>query len=173
MPPPVTWDASAGEPRQDALAGCDAVLHLAGESISQRWTAEAKIRIRESRVNGTRHLAQALSKLPVRSNSCPGTTSAWAASSTAKRNASPGHPRQAAAGSAAPTGSPTATRPEAPQTESAAPAPKTPFSGPLSPPSPDPEQRAAPVPRLQQSGTAARGESHPHKRGNGTPPLAP
>lgn len=38
----------------------DAVIHLAGESIAQRWTAAAKERIRESRVDGTRLLATAL-----------------------------------------------------------------------------------------------------------------
>jgi len=40
----------------------DAVIHLAGENIAQRWTAEAKKRIRESRVDGTRLLATALAK---------------------------------------------------------------------------------------------------------------
>jgi uncharacterized protein len=38
----------------------DAVIHLAGESIAQRWTSAAKGRIRESRVDGTRLLATAL-----------------------------------------------------------------------------------------------------------------
>src|SRR5687768_2801043 len=40
----------------------DAVIHLAGESIAQRWTSTAKRRIRESRVDGTRLLATALAK---------------------------------------------------------------------------------------------------------------
>src|ERR1051326_2439777 len=43
-------------PRGEDLAGCDAVVNLAGESIGQRWTAAAKQRIVESRVNGTRAL---------------------------------------------------------------------------------------------------------------------
>ena len=40
----------------------DAVIHLAGENIAQRWTAEAKRRIRESRVAATRLLCAALAK---------------------------------------------------------------------------------------------------------------
>lgn len=43
-----------------ALAGCDAVVHLAGEPVAQRWTAEARARILSSRVDGTRNLVQAL-----------------------------------------------------------------------------------------------------------------
>jgi uncharacterized protein (TIGR01777 family) len=40
----------------------DAVIHLAGENIAQRWTAAAKKRIRESRVDATRLLCAALAK---------------------------------------------------------------------------------------------------------------
>jgi len=43
-----------------ALAGADAVVHLAGEPIAQRWTGATKQRIRESRIEGTRLLASAL-----------------------------------------------------------------------------------------------------------------
>ena len=40
------------------IEGCDAVVHLAGESIAEgRWTEEKKKRIRESRVKGTACLA--------------------------------------------------------------------------------------------------------------------
>jgi uncharacterized protein (TIGR01777 family) len=46
-----------------ALAGRDAVVHLAGESIAQRWSASAKARIRESRVQGTRNLVSSLRAL--------------------------------------------------------------------------------------------------------------
>ena len=42
----------------------DAVIHLAGESIAQRWTPTAKARIRDSRVLGTRLLCEALVNLP-------------------------------------------------------------------------------------------------------------
>jgi uncharacterized protein (TIGR01777 family) len=45
----------------DALAGCDAIVHLAGEPVAQRWTEEAKSRITKSRVEGTRNLVAAMS----------------------------------------------------------------------------------------------------------------
>lgn len=46
----------------DAVSGFDAVIHLAGESIIGRWTAEKKAKIRDSRVAGTRYLAEALAQ---------------------------------------------------------------------------------------------------------------
>lgn len=51
-------DAPAWRPMDEPapVNGCDAVVHLAGENIAQRWTDEAKQRIRESRVVGTRNL---------------------------------------------------------------------------------------------------------------------
>lgn len=42
---------------------CDAVVHLAGESVAQRWGAEAKRRIRESRVESTRRIVESLQRL--------------------------------------------------------------------------------------------------------------
>jgi hypothetical protein len=42
------------------LRDVDAVLHLAGEPVAQRWTAAVKQRIHDSRVIGTRHLVAAL-----------------------------------------------------------------------------------------------------------------
>lgn len=42
---------------EEALAGCDACLNLAGESLDARWTAERKRRIRESRVRSTARVA--------------------------------------------------------------------------------------------------------------------
>ncbi len=47
-------------PPSEALAGADAVVHLIGEQVAQRWTDEAKESIRESRVASTRLLVQAL-----------------------------------------------------------------------------------------------------------------
>ena len=58
----VRWDPAAGEIDAAALPGFDAVVHLAGESIQGRWTAEKKRRIRDSRVNGTRLLCEALAE---------------------------------------------------------------------------------------------------------------
>jgi uncharacterized protein (TIGR01777 family) len=46
-----------------ALQGVDAIIHLAGETIQGRWTPEKKRAIRESRVEGTRNLVSALSKM--------------------------------------------------------------------------------------------------------------
>ena len=69
LPPNVrlsVWDALAGPPPEAALRDADAVIHLAGEQVGQRWTAESKRRIRESRVQGTRNLVEAMSKLPDR-----------------------------------------------------------------------------------------------------------
>ena len=57
----ISWDPLA--PLQAAaVSGFDAVIHLAGESIVGRWTAEKQKAIRESRINGTRHLAAALAE---------------------------------------------------------------------------------------------------------------
>lgn len=66
LPPGVklsTWDPVKDQPPQESLRDAGAVIHLAGESVAQRWTALAKQRIRESRVAGTRHLVQAISNL--------------------------------------------------------------------------------------------------------------
>lgn len=48
---------------RDALEGAFAVIHLAGEPISQRWSAVAKERILTSRRDGTRLLAETLAGL--------------------------------------------------------------------------------------------------------------
>ncbi|MGH7894800.1 MAG: NAD-dependent epimerase/dehydratase family protein, partial [Candidatus Binatia bacterium] len=58
----VTWDPEGGA--VPAMDGIDAVVHLAGASIAGgRWTPERKRDIRESRVEGTRALAEALAGL--------------------------------------------------------------------------------------------------------------
>jgi uncharacterized protein (TIGR01777 family) len=53
-------------PRPEDLSGCDAVVHLAGEPVAQRWTKDAKRRILESREMGTRSLVEAMSQQPPR-----------------------------------------------------------------------------------------------------------
>lgn len=59
-----TWNPASGLDLT-ALDGLDAVVHLAGENIAAaRWTAAAKQRIRESRVQGTRFLCEALATAP-------------------------------------------------------------------------------------------------------------
>lgn len=45
-----------------SVSDFDAVIHLAGESVVGRWTESKKAAIRDSRVLGTRHLAEALAK---------------------------------------------------------------------------------------------------------------
>ncbi len=52
----VAWNPDAEEAPPEALAGRDAVVHLAGENVAQRWTAQAKEAIRRSRVDGTANL---------------------------------------------------------------------------------------------------------------------
>ena len=55
-----TWNPLTERPPAEALEGVDAVVNLIGESINQRWTEEAKQRIRASRVDATRNLLQGL-----------------------------------------------------------------------------------------------------------------
>jgi len=57
----IRWDP-ANPFVDDVLSGFDAVIHLAGESIVGRWTETKKKNIRDSRVMGTQHLAQALAQ---------------------------------------------------------------------------------------------------------------
>ena len=57
------WDPAAGTIDAASLEGHDAVVHLAGENIAERWTPERKARIKDSRVKGTRLLAETLGRL--------------------------------------------------------------------------------------------------------------
>ena len=59
-PGTVRWDPAAGTIDWEALRGIEAAVHLAGESIIGRWTAAKKAAIRESRIEGTRRLCDAL-----------------------------------------------------------------------------------------------------------------
>ncbi|MEV5714754.1 TIGR01777 family oxidoreductase [Amycolatopsis mediterranei] len=58
------WDPLAGPAPVAALAGRDAVVHLAGEPLGRRLTDEVKERVRQSRVAGTRHLVESLRATP-------------------------------------------------------------------------------------------------------------
>jgi uncharacterized protein (TIGR01777 family) len=63
-PQDLYWDPQAGFITPQRMNGTGAVVHLAGESIaSGRWTNDKKQRIRRSRVEGTRTLSTALSRL--------------------------------------------------------------------------------------------------------------
>jgi uncharacterized protein len=59
----IRWDPAAGSIEESGLAGMEAVVHLAGENIAERWTAGKKAKIRDSRVNGTRLLCEALARM--------------------------------------------------------------------------------------------------------------
>ena len=58
----VGWKADgASGPWATVVEGADAVVNLSGESLaSKRWSAEAKKRLRESRILATRSLAMAI-----------------------------------------------------------------------------------------------------------------
>ena len=60
---PGGFDHLSGHIDRGALDGAYAVIHLAGESIAQRWTVAAKERILSSRRDGTRLLSEALAGL--------------------------------------------------------------------------------------------------------------
>jgi uncharacterized protein (TIGR01777 family) len=59
-----------GDPMQaggwmEAVEDCDAVVHLAGENVfGRRWSAAVKQMLLDSRVLGTRHVAQAILRKP-------------------------------------------------------------------------------------------------------------
>ncbi|MGW7195045.1 TIGR01777 family oxidoreductase [Streptomyces chryseus] len=60
----VTWDPRRQYVDADGLAGCEAVVHLAGAGVGDhRWTASYKREIRESRVLGTAAIAEAVACL--------------------------------------------------------------------------------------------------------------
>lgn len=59
----IQWDPEAGTIEKSALEGFDAVIHLSGENIGERWSAEKKRRIRDSRVKTTQLLAESLASL--------------------------------------------------------------------------------------------------------------
>ncbi|HEU4953687.1 MAG TPA: TIGR01777 family oxidoreductase, partial [Gemmatimonadales bacterium] len=59
----IHWDPAAGMIDHAGLEGLDAVVHLAGETVGTRWSDHRKRRIRDSRVEGTMLLAEALAGL--------------------------------------------------------------------------------------------------------------
>jgi uncharacterized protein len=58
------WQATTEQPPAEALEGVDGVVNLIGEEINQRLTDQAKVRIRESRLVGTRNLLQGIEASP-------------------------------------------------------------------------------------------------------------
>ena len=66
-PGTVRWDPERGELDGAALAGVDAVVHLAGEGIGDhRWSDEHKRRVLDSRVKGTTLVAETMAALDPR-----------------------------------------------------------------------------------------------------------
>lgn len=60
-----TWaDPTGTAPPVEAVNGAHAVIHLLGEPVAQRWSEQAKARIRDSRVYATRMLVAGLEELP-------------------------------------------------------------------------------------------------------------
>jgi uncharacterized protein (TIGR01777 family) len=60
------WDPMTEDPPPESVANADAVVHLAGETVAQRWTPEVKAKIRESRRRGTESLVRAIAAQPRR-----------------------------------------------------------------------------------------------------------
>jgi uncharacterized protein (TIGR01777 family) len=62
-PDEVAWDPAGGVLDPASLEGVDAIVHLAGENIGKRWSDERRRRIRESRLLGTRLVAETVAAL--------------------------------------------------------------------------------------------------------------
>jgi uncharacterized protein (TIGR01777 family) len=61
----IAWDPNTGAITEGSLDGFDAVVHLAGAGVAdKRWTADRKREIRDSRIEGTRRLCEALAATP-------------------------------------------------------------------------------------------------------------
>ena len=62
----IRWDPAVGILEPERMSDVDVVVHLAGENVLGLWTAAKRKRIRDSRVVGTRVLAESLAKLACR-----------------------------------------------------------------------------------------------------------
>ena len=63
-PDEASWDPNAGTVDLDALAGVEAVIHLAGAGVGDhRWSDDYKKLILDSRVNGTHTIVRAMTEL--------------------------------------------------------------------------------------------------------------
>lgn len=58
----VAWDGASVGPWAEEIEGAHAIINLAGETISQRWTEESKRRIVESRVRSVEAFCRAISQ---------------------------------------------------------------------------------------------------------------
>lgn len=62
----ITWDVEKGRFDASGLEGVDAIVHLAGEPVAQRWNDKTKRAIRDSRVLGTKLLVEGIKSLKQR-----------------------------------------------------------------------------------------------------------
>jgi uncharacterized protein (TIGR01777 family) len=61
---PSDWDPEHRQANPQSFNGADAIVHLAGESIAAgRWTAARKQRIRNSRIDGTKLIAETITRM--------------------------------------------------------------------------------------------------------------
>lgn len=58
------WNGRNTEGLSGAFRGAEAVVHLAGENVGQRWTKRAKQAILDSRIEGGRAVREAIETLP-------------------------------------------------------------------------------------------------------------
>ena len=54
------WNLKEDAAPKEALAGRDAIVHLAGEDVGQRWSKQVKAEILDSRERGTRNLVHTI-----------------------------------------------------------------------------------------------------------------
>ncbi|MDQ2668273.1 MAG: TIGR01777 family oxidoreductase [Gemmatimonadota bacterium] len=66
QPGDIPWDPARAQLSPQALAGCTAIVHLAGAPVAQRWTPSHKREILESRVLGTSLIARAVAAMDVK-----------------------------------------------------------------------------------------------------------
>ena len=104
------WDLKNEAVPRPALEGCDAVVHLAGEDVGQRWSKEVKAEILDSREKGTRNMVHSIfdTKPRPRTLVCASASGYYGAARRRARRrdraarATTGSPRSARAGSARP-----------------------------------------------------------------------
>jgi len=58
----ISWDPQRGRIDEVGIGQCDAIVHLAGASVAKRWTDAYKAEIRDSRITGTRLIAEAAAR---------------------------------------------------------------------------------------------------------------
>jgi len=59
------WDIAEGTIDEESLQEVEAIVHLAGETIGQRWSGAVRKRVLDSRVDSTRLIAETAARLPL------------------------------------------------------------------------------------------------------------